>query len=89
MLKQLNTKKFPQTSAIDQNVKIRQKCVGRRMERLLPERNIKSSLYCQCFQIKLQRREVPNLFNKGTITFVKLLFIFSEATSVYVQQKEI
>ena len=89
LLKQLNTKKFPQTSAIDQNVKIRQKCVGRRMERLLPERNIKSSLYCQCFQIKLQRREVPNLFNKGTITFAKLLFIFSEATSVYVQQKEI
>ena len=40
------------------------------------ERNIKRLLYCQCFQIQLQRREVPNLCNKGTITFAKRLFYF-------------
>ena len=38
-------------------------------------------LLLSMFSDKLQRREVPNLCNKGTITFLKLLFIFSQATA--------
>ena len=38
-------------------------------------------LLLSMFSDKLQRREVPNLCNKGTITFLELLFIFSQATA--------
>ena len=41
---------------------------GEKYQKLLP--------YCQCFLIKLQRREVPNLCNNGEITFLRWLSIF-------------